>query len=88
MATVEVFERKSNKIVLGPFNVISDSDFDYIDAESINDQSFIDSSGNRLTILAYSLGQLEGIESAKEAALIPLYKKLSKKIVDSISAYW
>ncbi|OGN60133.1 MAG: hypothetical protein A3F40_05130 [Chlamydiae bacterium RIFCSPHIGHO2_12_FULL_27_8] len=87
-ANVNVFEKNNNKLILGPFNVTADADFDYIDAESINDQSFIDSNGNIRTILSYSLGQLEGIDTAKEAALTPLYRKLSKKIIDSISIYW
>jgi len=87
-ARVELIEKDSNCIKFGPFDVSATSDFDYVDPDSLNDLSFIDPSGNRTTVLAFSLGQLESIESAKEAASKVLYEKLAKKIVDAISAYW
>ncbi|MBN2479448.1 MAG: hypothetical protein JXA94_04395 [Parachlamydiales bacterium] len=88
-AEVKLIEKKTEKVVFGPFKVKADSDFDYVDPDSLNDLSFIDPQTNqRVTNLAFSLGQLESIDSAKEAALKPLYTKLSKKIVDAISAYW
>ncbi len=87
-ASVELIDRATNSTKFGPFEVSASSDFDYVDPDSLNDLSFIDPTGNRTTVLAFSLGQLESIESAKEAASKPLYEKLSKKIVDAISAYW
>ncbi len=88
VARVELIDNKTNQIKFGPFEVQQDSEFDYVDPDSLNDLSFIDSKGDRVTVLSYSLGQLESIENAKEAALKPLYTSLSKKIVDAILAYW
>lgn len=85
---VEMVDAKTNQTKFGPFQVSADSAFDYVEQDSLNDLSFIAPNGQRLTVLSYSLGQLESIESAKEAALKPLYESLSKKIVDAISAYW
>ena len=88
-AKVQLLEKKTDKVVLGPFTITADSEFDYVDPDSLNDLSFIDPvTKQRVTNLAYSLGQLESIESAKEATMFPLYVSLSKKIVDAISAYW
>lgn len=87
-AIVELIDRVSNCTKFGPFEVSEVVDFDYVDQDSLSDLSFIDPLGNRTTVLAFSFGQLESIESAKEAASRPLYSKLAKKIVDAISAYW
>jgi hypothetical protein len=88
LARVELIDKKTDLIKFGPFEVQADSEFDYVDPDSLNDLSFIAPNGQRVTVLAYSLGQLESIEDAKEAALKPLYENLSKKIVDAILAYW
>ncbi len=87
-ARVELIDKASQSVKFGPFDISASYDFDYVDPDSLNDLSFIDASGNRKTVLAFSLGQLESIESAKQAALRPLYHKLAKKIVDAISTYW
>lgn len=78
----------SEKKILGPCRVAADADYDYVDGDSFQDLTFVDSQGQTQTILAYSLGQLESSEAAREAASKPLYRKLSRKIVDLISANW
>lgn len=87
VAIVELVDLKTNETKYGPFEVKADSEFDYVDPDSLNDLSFV-VDDKRVTVLAYSLGQLESIDSAKEASLKPLYECLSKKIVDAILAYW
>ncbi len=67
-AKVTLIENKTNKIALGPFNVSSDSEFDYVDPDSINDLSFINPEGSRDAVLVFSLGQLDSIDSAKDQA--------------------
>ena len=88
IAEIKLIDINADKVIFGPYNVSADSEFDYVDQDSISDLSFIDAAGNRKTVLSYSLGQLESFENAKEGALRPLYEKLSKKIVDLIVTYW
>lgn len=58
-----------------------DMDYDYVIQDSLQDLSFIAPNG-RQTVLSFSLGQLESIESAEVAAKEALYKKLAKRIVE------
>lgn len=85
---VTVFKRDEQEAVLGPFKVTADADYDYVDGDSIQDLTFTDSQGQFITVLPFSLGQLESTESAQEAATKPLYRSLAQKIVDAISSEW
>ncbi|MGD2169076.1 MAG: LPS assembly lipoprotein LptE [Chlamydiota bacterium] len=85
IATVELIDLKNNETVLGPFNVSSSQDYDYVDENSLQDLTFINSNGIRQTVLSFSLGQLESEESARSAAFRPAFHKLAEKIVDVIS---
>lgn len=87
-ALVRLIDKRTNVDKFGPYRVKASSEFDYVDQDSLNDLSFIDANNQRTTVLSFSLGQLESIESAKQATLKPLYAKLAKKIVDAILAYW
>ncbi|MEI6242906.1 MAG: hypothetical protein WCP39_05835 [Chlamydiota bacterium] len=85
---VSLQEKSSGKVVFGPSVFEGFVDYDYIDQNSKRDLAFVDSSGVPHTVLSFSLGQLEPISSAQEAATHPLYRDLAKKIVDSICSEW
>lgn len=85
---VTVFKQETEEAVLGPFKVTADADYDYVDGDSIQDLTFTDSQGQLITVLPFSLGQLESTESAQEAATRPLYRSLAQKIVDVITSEW
>lgn len=87
-AEVTIFEGSSEKIAAGPYKITADTDYDYVDGDSIQDLAFIDSKGIPTTVLPFSLGQLESFESAHEAASKPLYKKLAQRINDTIFSTW
>jgi hypothetical protein len=87
-AEVTLFEGSSDKIAAGPYTISADADYDYVDGDSIQDLTFINTSGIPTTVLPFSLGQLESFESAHEAAGRPLYEKLSQKIADTIFSAW
>jgi hypothetical protein len=83
-----LYEGSSEKIAYGPYTVTADADYDYIDGDSLPDLTFITASGVPTTVLTFSLGQLESVEAAKEAANRPLNEKLAQKIVDVIFSEW
>lgn len=88
--TVEVslYDCTLGKIVKGPYSLCADQDYDYVDGDSLQDLLFLNSAGQPVTVLSFSLGQLESSEAATYAATTPLYAKLAQKIVDSISSEW
>ena len=86
--TLEVFfyEGTTDRIAFGPYLITSDADFDYIMGDSLEDLVFSTPSDPLVVVLPFSLGQLEPMESAQEAANKPLYTHLSQKIVDAFFA--
>ncbi len=83
-----LYKGVSEEIAYGPYSIQGDADYDYVDGDSYQDLTFVDSKGFTQAVLPFSLGQLESPESAQEAAIRPLYAHLAKKIVDVISAEW
>ena len=87
-AEATLYEGSSEKVAFGPYKVAADVDYDYVDGDSLQDLTFVDQMGAQVTVLPFSLGQLESIEAAQEAANRPLYEKLAQKIVDVIFSEW
>lgn len=87
IAKVFLIDRCTKKIICGPKKVQISVDYDYVDPNSLTDVSFL-SGGIINQITPFSLGQLEGVDTAAENAKYRLYHKLSEKIVDVISAEW
>lgn len=83
IVTAEFSLFEGEKLVFGPHRVQASIDYDYYNGDSYQDLSF-EYGGKRLTALAFSLGQLESSEAAQQAASLPLYKRLSKKIFDCV----
>jgi len=86
--TIEAALIYGGEVAYGPYLITADAEYDYVDGDSIQDLTFINPSGSLVTVLPFSLGQLESIESAQQAATRPLYRKLAQKIVDAISSEW
>ncbi len=87
-AEVSLHRVDTGELAWGPYQLAADADYDYIDGDSIEDLTFTTPSGIPTTVLPFSLGQLEPVESAQEAANRTVYRRLSKKIVDAFSAEW
>jgi hypothetical protein len=83
-----LYRGSTEELAFGPYSLTADADYDYVDGDSFRDLTFISSSGVLVEVLPFSLGQLESIESAQEAVQRALYRRISQKIVDVISAEW
>lgn len=81
-------ERDTGKAVRGPFRIEADSDYDYVDGDSIQDLTFVSPKGFPTVVLPFSLGQLEPRDAAEEASMRPLNVRLARKIIDVIFAEW
>ena len=78
----------SGEIAYGPYRISADADYDYVDGDSVQDLTFTEPTGTTMTVLPFSLGQLEPAESAALASTKPLYRRLAQKVVDAISSDW
>jgi hypothetical protein len=86
--TMEVSLMEGEKVICGPYQISGDAEYDYVDGDSIQDLTFTNPKGEFVTVLPFSLGQLESAEAAQEASGRPLYARLAQKITDAISAAW
>ena len=83
-----LYRESCDKVAYGPYQLTADVDYDFLDGDSLQDLTFRDQSGAMITVLPFSLGQLEPNEAAQQAALSPLYLCLAQKIVDALAAEW
>jgi hypothetical protein len=86
-AQVTLTDTSTEEVVLGPLNITASTDYDYIDVNSLNTVSFINAQGKREKTISFSLGQLDSIEGAQDAALTPLYNQLAQKIAQAINRF-
>lgn len=86
-ATVTLIDSATEEVILGPYSVKESVVYDYLNENSPEDTSFINSDGIRETSIAFSLGQLDSKDFAEKDALHPLYQRLAQKIIDGILAY-
>ncbi len=86
--SIEAALYTGEEIAYGPYKLSAEAEYDYVDGDSIQDLTFINPAGEVVTVLPFSLGQLESVESAKQASAKPLYRGLAQKIVDLISSEW
>lgn len=87
-AEVTLFKGNSAEIAYGPYRLSQWVDYDFLDGDSLSDLVFQNGQSQPVSVLPFSLGQLEPLEAAQEACVKPLYLHLAQKIVDVISAEW
>ena len=76
-----ILTRGDEEVVVGPLNITSSAEYDFIDVNSLKTVSFINDQGKREKTISFSLGQLDSVEGAQDAARSPLYRQLAQKIV-------
>ncbi|MEX0962038.1 MAG: LPS assembly lipoprotein LptE [Simkaniaceae bacterium] len=84
---VRLIERTTQKILLGPEVMTSYVNYDYVNSDTIDDLSFF-SNGRRISVLQFSLGQLDAPENAREAAVTPLFDDLATQIAEGLNNFY
>jgi hypothetical protein len=84
-AQVTLTDSSSEEVIVGPVKITASTDYDYIDVNSLDTVSFINEQGKREKTISFSLGQLDSIEGAQDAALTPVYRLLAQKIAQSLN---
>lgn len=81
---VSILDIASHQPLHGPCLISSDSDYDFIDGDSVEDLLFTNSAGISTPVLPFSLGQLEPVEAAQEASNRPLNQRLARKVSEYV----
>lgn len=81
---VELIDTLTGETLLGPEVIISSSDYDYVDSDSIRDLSLSSATGRPISVLQFSMGQLGAFEDARSEALTTIYDKLARKVSSAI----
>jgi hypothetical protein len=87
VAQVVLTRGATEEVVLGPLNISSCTDYDYIPVDSLKELSFINPQGKREKVMTFSLGQLDSIEGAQDAAVTPIYEQLAQRIVAALAKH-
>lgn len=80
-----IWVEKGGEILFGPREITGYAQYDFVDPDVVNDVSFVDSSGVRVTSLQYSLGQLDAMEGARRVSEGVASKSLAANIAAAVS---
>lgn len=83
-AEISFIEVGSGRIVIGPIEISSDADYDYTDPGSPDDLLYNSPSGSSLSIMQFSLGQLDSYEGAYDSTARGVYASLAEKITEGL----
>lgn len=83
-AKVTIFDSGRKNILYGPYEIDASSDYDFVNFDTYKDLAFVNSKGQAQSVLAFSLGQLDASEDAKDAVLSAAYQSLAEKVVSSL----
>jgi outer membrane lipopolysaccharide assembly protein LptE/RlpB len=83
-AKVTLLCAATEEVVMGPVNITTWADYDFIDVNSLKELAFRNSHGKREKTVKFSLGQLDSVEGGQDAVLTPLYRQLAQKIISAM----
>jgi len=80
VAKVELIDSKTGEKVIEPFFLNATADYDFVNPTVRQAVEFPSPTGP-VSVLQFSLGQLDSEEGAKDASYKPVYERLARKIV-------
>lgn len=83
-AKVTMKDTHLNENLIKPFEVSTQTDYDFVNPTVLENIQFIDTFGEVKSVLQYSLGQLDSEEGAQTESYEPLYDLLVEKIIRGI----
>ena len=81
-----LYLEKNNKAVMDPIEFECFQNYDFVDSDSLDDLAFVNSSGEVVSGLQFSLGQLDARQGAMEGSQKPLRKRFAQKVMSQLSA--
>lgn len=85
-AEVELIDKESNCVIIGPFRVKANADFDCINSDSLRDVAVALPFQKPQRMIDFSLGQLDSVEGAHDDSAPVVYQALARKIVEGLLA--
>lgn len=85
-AEIQLIDQRSNCVVIGPFRVNANADFDCINPDSLADIVVALPNQKSQRMIDFSLGQLDSVEGAHDDSAQVVYHILARKIVESLLA--
>ena len=85
VAKVELVEAKTGVAVIEPFYLRAESIYDFVNPTVPGTLEFNDPYVGDISVLQYSLGQLDSEEGAETESYEPAYEMLAKKIISRLS---
>lgn len=79
-------DRSSQEIIYGPVEVSAQTDYDFLNTDSLQEVSFMNGEGGRENTLFFSLGQLDSSEGASDGAKKPLYERVARRVAEGIDS--
>jgi|JI9StandDraft_1071089.scaffolds.fasta_scaffold22057_4 hypothetical protein len=83
-AKVRILDTDTDKDRVPPFLVTSRVQFDFVNPTVLENIEFVDLTGEKMTVLQFSQGQLDSQEGGRDASYKPLYKDLASRIVGKL----
>jgi hypothetical protein len=84
-AEVLLIDGLTGRVLYGPKALTVTMEYDYSAPDLLSDLSVINSAGQRVSAIQFSLGQLDSSDAAADQAFSALASQLAKKIIDHIA---
>lgn len=85
---IRLLDANNQSLVLGPFKVRSDTDFDFVNSDAFRDLAFSPNANQTQSVLNFSFGQLDSWQDAEKVSKTNLNQKIAKQVAALLSHYY